>query len=99
MVCPCAGPVTSVRRISMSSVPCTISELAVSDLFDERSTISPPLECLGEHTPLDGLWEEKKGAGTGGIARLLGFIPSGYPNLGQSWNFNPPGVNVIPLHA
>src|SRR5579872_2307657 len=27
MVCPCAGPVISVRRISMSKVPCTISPL------------------------------------------------------------------------
>src|ERR1700733_7584110 len=43
MVWPWAGPVIRVRRISMSRVPCTISEFVGA-----RSPMPSPLECLGE---------------------------------------------------
>src|ERR1700722_10808451 len=53
MVWPCAAPVTRVRRISISSVPWTISPFAcrLSAMYLQPRL---PLECL----PLERLWEE-----------------------------------------
>ena len=50
MACPCAGPGSSVRRISRSSVPCSSSMRSRSSLVDilgEHKEL--PVECQGEH--------------------------------------------------
>src|SRR5437879_5224745 len=49
MACPCAGPKSSVRRISMSSVPCNRSIFSAALWVDILAENRPPwVECQGE---------------------------------------------------
>src|SRR5262249_7482626 len=50
MAWPCAGPSSSVRRISKSSVPCSNSIRSLSFLVDILGEHTPlPVECQGEY--------------------------------------------------
>src|SRR5215472_14890353 len=55
MVCPCASPPTSVRRIIMSRVPLSIS---LSGWFFFTIRLSTRSSMQRNHTPLELLWEE-----------------------------------------
>src|SRR5258707_5342214 len=58
MVWPCAGPMISVCRISMSRVPCSISWLDGGLLFPMPVRLHSRLEVSKIHnTPLDVPWE------------------------------------------
>ncbi len=56
IVWPCASPITSVRRTSMSSVPAGYRLLPA---VISKPHACPPLECLCEiiYAPLESLWE------------------------------------------
>src|ERR1700757_5102144 len=55
MVCPCASPPTSVRRIIMSKVPLSIS-LSGGSFFSIR--LFPRTSIGRNHIPLGLLWED-----------------------------------------
>src|ERR1700747_1989966 len=59
MACPCAGPSSSVRRISRSNVPCSSSMRSRCSLVDILGEPTPALvECQGEEAKVEAAQPE-----------------------------------------
>jgi hypothetical protein len=70
MVCPCASPPISVRRIIMSKVPLSISPL---DWFFLGMGLSTRSSMERDHIPLGFLWEETCESTLAAIGQLATF--------------------------